>query len=164
MEVILLDRVDNLGKLGDKVRVRPGYARNYLLPRGKAVRATAENLASFEARRAELERHVAEELSAAQARAEKFHELVLTIAARSGEQGKLFGSIGPVDIVDAAEARGLEVERSEVRMPEGPIRATGEHTITIHFHTDVNVEVKVIVVGEGEVAREATEGVDADDE
>ncbi len=148
MEVILLDRVENLGGLGDKVRVRPGYARNYLLPQGKAAPATPENLAAFEERRAELEKRAAEELSAAQARAAKLEGLELTIPARSGEEGKLFGSIGPVDIAEAAGARGVELERAEIRLPEGPIRMLGETEVEVHLHSDVNVTIRVVVAAE----------------
>lgn len=147
MEVILLEKVDNLGGIGDKVRVRPGYARNFLLPQGKAQPATAENLAAFEARRAELEAKAAEELAAAQTRAATLQGLELTIEAQVGGEGKLFGSVGPTDIVDAAAARGLEIERAEVRMGDGPIRAAGEHEIEVHLHSDVDVTIRVIVTG-----------------
>jgi large subunit ribosomal protein L9 len=148
MEVILLDKVENLGGIGDRVRVRPGYARNYLLPQGKATAATAENIAAFEARRAEIERKAAEELAAAQARARTLEGLELTISAKVGGEGKLFGSIGTVDIAEACAAQGLEVERSEVRLPEGPIRSVGETEVMLHLHSDVNVAIKVLVVAE----------------
>ena len=148
MEVILLDKVENLGGIGDRVKVRSGYARNYLLPQGKATAATAENIAAFEARRAEIERKAAEELAAAQARAQTLDGLELTISAKAGGEGKLFGSVGTVDIAEACAARGLEVERSEVRLPDGPIRSIGETEVVLHLHSDVNVSIKVVVVGE----------------
>ncbi len=145
MEIILLEKIDNLGGIGDKVRVKPGYARNFLLPQGKATVATAENLALFEERRAEIERKAAEELSAAQARASQLEGKVLTINAQAGTEGKLFGSVGTIDIAEACAAEGIEVSRSEIRMAEGPIRVAGEHEVEFHLHSDVNVTVKVIV-------------------
>lgn len=148
MEVILLDKVENLGGIGDRVKVRSGYARNYLLPQGKATAATAENIAAFEARRADIERKAAEELATAQARAEKLTGLELTIGAKAGGEGKLFGSIGTVDIAEACAALGHEVERSEVRLPEGPIRSTGEVEVVLHLHSDVNVPITVKVTAE----------------
>ncbi|MEX0386531.1 50S ribosomal protein L9 [Spiribacter onubensis] len=148
MEVILLEKVANLGGLGDTVRVRAGYGRNYLIPQGKAKPATAENVAYFEAQRAELERKAAEELAAAEARAEKLNALEVTITANAGEEGKLFGSVGPQDVADAVTAAGVEVGRHEVRMPEGPIRAVGEYSVELHLHADVNATVSVNVTGE----------------
>lgn len=148
MEVILLKKVDNLGGLGDRVKVSPGYGRNYLIPQGLAKPANAENIAEFEARRAELEKEAAEALAAAEARKEKLDGLTVTITAKSGGEGKLFGSIGTVDIAEAVTAAGHELERKEVRMPEGPIRTTGEHEVDVHLHTDVNATVKIVVVGE----------------
>lgn len=149
MEVILLEKVENLGNLGDKVRVRDGYARNFLVPHGKAKFATAENIAEFEARRAELEKAAAESLAAAEARREKLEALEpVTIASKSGGEGKLFGSVGTHDIAEAVSAAGVEVEKREVRMPLGPIRQTGEFDIELHLHTDVNATVKVVVVAE----------------
>ena len=148
MEVILLEKVENLGTIGDKVTVKPGYGRNYLLPQGKATAATAENIAIFEARRAELEAKQAEELAAAQARGKQLEGLVLAITAKCGPEGKLFGSLGTVDIAEAAGAQGIEIERAEVRLPEGPLRSTGEYDIEIHLHADVNVEIKVQVIGD----------------
>lgn len=148
MEVILLEKIDNLGGLGDKVRVRPGYARNYLLPQGKAKFATPENIAEFEARRAELERAAAEALAAAQTRRESLAGMVIEMKAKAGSEGKLFGSIGPGDIADAVTARGVEVEKREVRMPEGPLRQVGEYEIELHLHADVNAEIRIIVIGE----------------
>ena len=148
MEVILLEQVENLGGIGDKVKVKPGYGRNYLIPHGKATPATAENVAAFEARRAELEAKAAEELTEAKTRAEKIAELKLTMRVKAGSEGKLFGSIGTIDIAEAAAAAGVELARSEIRLPEGPIRVVGEHTVEIHLHTDVNVEVPVTVEAE----------------
>ena len=150
MEVILLDKVENLGDLGDKVAVRPGYARNYLIPSGKAKYATKENVAEFEARRAELEKAAAEALASAQARADKLADLEITIAAHAGNEGKLFGSVGTAEIADAISATGVEVAKKEIRLPEGALRSTGEFDITIHLHSDVDTEVKVIVVPEEE--------------
>jgi large subunit ribosomal protein L9 len=147
MEVILMEKVANLGSLGDTVRVRAGYGRNYLIPQGKARPATAENVAYFEAQRAELERRAAEELAAAQRRAEQVNAQPVTIAANVGEEGKLFGSIGPQDIADALNAAGVEVGRHEVRMPDGPIRAVGEFSVSVHLHADVNATASVNVTG-----------------
>ena len=148
MNVILLEKVANLGGLGDTVKVRAGYGRNYLIPQGKAKPATPENIAYLESQRAELERRAAEELAAAQARAEHIEGLeAVTIAANAGDEGKLFGSVGPQDIADALTAAGVEVERHEVRMPEGPIRAVGEYSVEVHLHADVNAEANVNVTG-----------------
>ncbi|WP_336367202.1 50S ribosomal protein L9 [Marinobacter sp. C2H3] len=148
MEVILLEKVANLGALGDKVKVKAGYGRNFLLPYGKAVPATDANLKAFEARRAELEKAAAEKLSAAQARAEALEGASFTISSKAGEEGKLFGSIGVRDIADAVTAGGTDVEKSEVRLPEGPIRSTGEYEIELQLHTDVTVTIKLAVVAE----------------
>ncbi len=146
MEVILLEKVRNLGNLGDKVTVKPGYGRNFLIPTGQAVMATAKNVAEFEERRAELEKKAAEALSAAQARADKLAELgSVTLKAHAGEEGKLFGSIGPADIADAITAAGVEVEKREVQMPEGPLRAIGEYDLEIQFESDVLQAIKVVV-------------------
>lgn len=145
MEVILLEKVENLGGIGDKVKVKPGYGRNFLIPHGKAKLATADNLAEFEALRAELEAKAADELKQAQERATKIEALKLVIPAKAGSEGKLFGSIGTIDIAEAATKAGVEISRSEVRLPEGPIRTAGDHTIEIHLHSDVNVEVPVFV-------------------
>ena len=150
MEIILLEKVDNVGGIGDRVKVKSGYARNFLIPQGKATLATPDNIAKFEARRAELEAKAAGELSEAKARAGKLEGQVIRIKAQAGTEGKLFGSIGTVDIAEAIEKAGVEVERSEVRMPEGPLRVVGEHEVELHLHTDVNVTLKVIVEGEGE--------------
>lgn len=150
MEVILLTKVENLGNIGDKVKVKNGYGRNYLIPTGRATAATAENLKAFEARRAEIEKKAAEELGAAVARADHVQRLggTITLKAKVGEEGKLFGSIGTVDIADALAEQGIEVERGEIRLPEGPLRTTGEHDVVLHLHTDVNADLKVIIVGE----------------
>lgn len=150
MDVILLAKVENLGDIGDKVTVKNGYGRNFLIPSGKATAATAEHLAAFEARRAELERQAAEALQAAQARADQLLALGgnIEISAKVGTEGRLFGSVGTVDIADALAAKGVTVERNEVRLPEGPIRDIGEHSIVLHLHSDVNVDYKVIVTGE----------------
>ena len=146
MEVILLEKVENLGALGDKVAVRSGYARNYLVPYGKAKYATAENIAEFEARRAELEKAAAEALSAAQSRAQSLEGVSVEIPAHAGNEGKLFGSVGTQEIADAVSAKGVEIEKREVRMPEGPIRVAGEYEITLHLHSDVDVDIKVNVI------------------
>jgi len=145
MEIILLQKVDNVGGIGDLVRVKSGYARNYLIPQGKATLATAENKAKFELRRAELEAKAAEELAAAQARAKKLEGLVLKIEMQAGAEGKLFGSVGTVDIAEEIGKRGVEVERSEIRLPDGPLRVVGDHQIELHLHADVNVEIKVVI-------------------
>jgi large subunit ribosomal protein L9 len=149
MEVILLEKVANLGDLGDKVTVKSGYGRNYLVPGKKAVPATEENVKVFEARRAELEKAAAEALAAAQARADKLAELAsITIKTNAGEEGKLFGSVAVADIADAVTAAGVEIAKSEVSMPEGPIRMIGEYDIDIHLHTDVAQTIKVVVEAE----------------
>ena len=148
MEVILLEKIANLGNLGDKVAVKSGYARNFLLPFGKATPANAANIEAFEARRAELEKIAAERKTEAEARAEKLAELTVTITANAGEEGKLFGSIGTRDIADAVTAAGVELEKSEVRLPEGPLRNVGTFDIAVHLHTDVETTVKLEVVAE----------------
>jgi large subunit ribosomal protein L9 len=145
MEIILLQKVDNVGGIGDLVRVKSGYARNYLIPQGKATLATPENKAKFELRRAELEAKAAAELAAAQARAKKLEGVTLKIEMQAGAEGKLFGSVGTVDIAEAIAKQGVEVERSEIRLPDGPLRSVGEHQIDLHLHTDVNVAIKVMI-------------------
>jgi len=153
MNVILLESVENLGSIGDLVKVKAGYGRNYLLPQGKAALATPENMKAIEARRAELEKAAAEELAKAKERAKAFANLEVVIQANAGSEGKLFGSVGPVDIVDALANVQIDVERAEVRMPDGPIQELGEFPIGIHLHADVDAEVLVRVVGdEGETA------------
>jgi large subunit ribosomal protein L9 len=145
MEIILLQKVDNVGGIGDLVRVKSGYARNYLIPQGKATLATPENKAKFESRRAELEANAAAELAAAQARAKNLEGLVLKIEMQAGAEGKLFGSVGTVDIAEEIGKRGIEVERSEIRLHDGPLRTVGDHQVQLHLHTDVNVEIKVVI-------------------
>jgi large subunit ribosomal protein L9 len=149
MEVILLEKVANVGALGDKVTVKSGYARNFLIPQGKAVFASNANVAEFEARRAELEKQAAEKLAAAESRKAAIEAIDgVTIAHQAGDEGKLFGSVGTGDIADAVTAAGVEVTRAEVRMPEGAIREVGEYEFAIHLHTDVDATVKVTVVAE----------------
>ena len=148
MNVILLDTVENLGAIGDLVSVNPGYGRNYLIPSGKAALATHDNLKEFETRRADLEKVAAEELSAAKARAELVQGMELVIPANVGSEGKLFGSVGPIDIAEAFSKVGVDASRAEIRMPDGPIHETGDFTIGLHLHADINVEVTVKVVPE----------------
>lgn len=164
MEVILLEKVEKLGNIGEQVNVKSGYGRNYLLPQGKATAATAENIAIFESRRAELEAKQAEEVSSAQARAEKLEGLELSITAKSGVEGKLFGSLGTIDIAEAATNAGVEIERSEVRLPNGPLRAVGEYDIEIHLHANLNVAIKVNVIGDHDVDPFAEEEADNDND
>ncbi|MDZ7643896.1 MAG: 50S ribosomal protein L9 [Woeseiaceae bacterium] len=148
MNLILLDNVENLGGVGDLVTVKPGYGRNYLLPQGKAALATKKNMAEIEARRAEFEKAAAEELAAARARAEAIQGMELVIPANVGPEGKLFGSVGPVDVEQAFEKLGIEVARAEVRMAEGPIHEMGAHAVGLHLHSDVNIDITVRVVGD----------------
>lgn len=148
MEVILLQKVANLGSIGDRVKVRPGFARNFLLPQGKATLATEANIQKFEARRAELERTAQEDLYGAQQRAEKLKDFKLTMTAKAGTEGKLFGSIGTADIAEAVTGAGHEVARSEVRLPAGPIRLVGDHVVILHLHADVEVSLPVHISAE----------------
>ena len=148
MNVILLESVENLGGIGDLVKVKPGYGRNYLLPQGKAALATEANMKAIEARRAELEKAAAEELAKAKTRAKAFEGLELVVHANAGSEGKLFGSVGPVDIVEALAAVQVEVERAEIRMPDGPVQELGDFTIGVHLHSEVNADVLLHVVGE----------------
>ncbi|WP_017443713.1 50S ribosomal protein L9 [Gayadomonas joobiniege] len=149
MDIILLDKIANLGTLGDQVSVKAGYARNFLFPQGKAVPANKANVEYFEQQRAELEAKLADVLSAAEARAEKINELSsVTIASKAGEEGKLFGSIGTRDIADAVTAAGVEVAKSEVKLPEGAIRNTGEFEISLQLHADVITTIKLEVIAE----------------
>ncbi|HBO11531.1 MAG TPA: 50S ribosomal protein L9 [Halieaceae bacterium] len=149
MQVILLENIGNLGGLGDTVEVKPGYGRNFLIPQGKAVPATKENVAEFEARRAELEKAAAEALAAAQARGEKLAEVgLVTITANAGDEGKLFGSIGTRDIADAVTAAGCEIDKSEVRLPEGALRETGEYVVAVQVHPEVMIDVTLAIVPE----------------
>ena len=145
MNVILLDKVENLGDIGDLVTVKPGYGRNYLLPQGKAALATREKIAEVEARREDLEKAAAAELKASQDRANLIDGMELVIPANAGEEGNLFGSVGPVDVCDAFSKVGVTVERGEVRMPDGPIHELGDFEIGLHMHADVNVDVKLKV-------------------
>lgn len=149
MNIILLDKIANLGNLGDQVSVKAGYARNFLLPQGKAVVANAENVKVFEARRAELEAKVAAELAAANERAEKISALeAVVIASKAGDEGKLFGSVGTRDIADAVTAAGVELVKSEVRLPLGALRTTGDFEVEVQLHGEVNATVKVTIVAE----------------
>jgi large subunit ribosomal protein L9 len=148
MELILLEKVQNLGDLGDKVNVKPGYGRNFLVPQGKAVPATAANIAEFEARRAELEKAAMEKLSSAEDRLKVLEGLEITMTANASEEGKLYGSIGPREIAIAVEQEGPKLEKSEVIMGEGPIRYTGEHDVLLQLHADIETTIKVIVEAE----------------
>lgn len=148
MNVILLENIKNLGHLGDNVSVRPGYGRNFLIPTGKAVPATEDNIAKFEARRAELEKAAAAKLAEAQARATKLAECKITIRMRAGDEGKLFGSVGTSDIASAITETGVEVSRNEVQLPDGQIRNIGEYEIKIQLHTDVDAVVVLLVEAE----------------
>jgi len=148
MEVILLEKVANLGDLGDRVKVKPGYGRNYLIPKGKAAPATPENIEKFEAMRAELEKAQAEALARAQARKEALEGQVITIPVKAGEEGRMFGSVGVADIARALTEAGHEVSRHEVRLPEGPFRTLGEFDVTLHLHTDVDAVIKLQIVAE----------------
>jgi large subunit ribosomal protein L9 len=148
MNVILLDNVENLGNIGDLVKVKPGYGRNYLIPHGKAALATPDNMKAIEARRADLEKAAAEDLSGAKTRFEAINGTELVISANAGSEDKLFGSVGPIDIVDAFEKIQIQVERSEIRLPDGPIHELGEFPVGIHLHSEVNAEIVVRVVAE----------------
>lgn len=148
MEVILLDNIGKLGGLGDKVTVKPGYGRNYLVPYGLAVPASKDNVEAFEAQRAELEAQAAERKAIAESRAAQLAEIELSLVAKAGDEGKLFGSIGPRDLAEALGQAGIEVAKSEVRMPEGPIRQIGEYDIDLHLHAEVDATVRVVVVAE----------------
>ena len=148
MEVILLEKIDRLGGLGDLVNVKAGYARNYLLPKGVAKLATEENVAEIEARRAELEAQAAEVLKASEARRDQINALSVSITAKSGSEGKLFGSVGNTDIADAVTAAGVELAKREVRLPDGPIRVAGEFEITLHLHADVDAVLKLTIIAE----------------
>ena len=148
MDVILLEKVHKLGDLGDQVKVKPGFGRNYLIPSGKAVSATAENIAKFDARRAELEKQQQEALSAATARADKLNGISVSIARKAGSEGKLFGSVGTIDIAETVTAAGAELAKHEIRLPEGPIRSTGDYELAVQLHADVSATIKVSVVPE----------------
>ena len=148
MEIILLEKVINLGALGARVNVKPGYARNFLIPKGKATAATAANLARFEARRAELEKLAAEKLAAAQGVADKMNGTAVTVARKAGMDGRLFGSVGNADVAEALKLAGFEVDKAAVRMPEGPLKTIGEFPLDIALHTDVLANISVNVVAE----------------
>jgi len=148
MEVILLEKIRNLGDLGAQVSVKPGYGRNYLIPQGKAVRATKENMEVFESRRSELEANAQDALSKAEARAADFEGVAIEIARRASEEGKLFGSVAITDIIEAVTAIGKELDKVEVNLPEGAIKVVGEHTVDISLHPEVNLSLKVTVIAE----------------
>ncbi len=148
MEIILLEKIANLGAMGEKVNVKSGYGRNYLIPQGKATPATADNIAEYEARRADLEKAAAEVLAAAEVRRDALLEKVITIVSKAGDEGKLFGSIGTADIASVISEQLIAVERNEVRLPDGAFRTTGEHDVQLQLHTDVNVVVKLIIEAE----------------
>jgi large subunit ribosomal protein L9 len=148
MEVILLQKVANLGNIGDKVKVKPGYGRNFLLPSGRAALATAANLKKFEERRSELEKLAADSLWSAQSRAKRLEDFKLTLQAKAGTEGKLFGSVGTSDIAEALTKAGIAIERAEVRLPGGPIRLLGEHHVKLHLHTDVEIDLPVVIIAE----------------
>jgi len=148
MNVILLDSVENLGAIGDMVTVKAGYGRNFLLPTGKAALATKDNIAEFETRRGDLEKASAEEITAAKARADLVRGMELIIPANVGSEGKLFGSVGPIDIAEAFAKVGVEAARAEIRMPDGPIHEVGDFTIGLHLHSEVNVDITVKVVAD----------------
>ncbi|MBT8119021.1 MAG: 50S ribosomal protein L9 [Gammaproteobacteria bacterium] len=150
MEVILFEKIDRLGGIGDLVNVKAGFARNYLLPQGKAKVATEANKAEIESRRAEFEKMAAEALAAAEKRRDQIEALSISITAKSGTEGKLFGSVGNIDIAAAITEGGVEVEKREVRLPEGPIRQAGEYEITLHLHTDVDAIAKITIIGQEE--------------
>nr|VFK25891.1 MAG: LSU ribosomal protein L9P [Candidatus Kentron sp. MB]VFK27255.1 MAG: LSU ribosomal protein L9P [Candidatus Kentron sp. MB]VFK75113.1 MAG: LSU ribosomal protein L9P [Candidatus Kentron sp. MB] len=149
MEIILLGKTENLGDLGDIVKVKPGYARNYLIPKGKAVPATSKNRVAFEEKRIELEKQQTDILTHAQGRAEKINGFVLSIPAKAGDEGRLFGSVGAKEIAIAATATGIAIKKEEIRLSAGPLRRIGEEEITVHLHADVNATMTVNVVMEG---------------
>ena len=143
MDVILLQKMQNLGDLGDQVKVKRGYARNYLIPKGRAVPATPDSLAAFEAKRAELEAQQADVFAAAQARADALNGVEATISRKAGEEGKLFGSVGTQDIAEAISAAGVDVTKAEVRLPAGPLRQVGDYDVAVHLHADIDATVKI---------------------
>jgi len=148
MDVILLTKVANLGNIGDRVKVKSGYGRNFLLPKGKATLATPDNVKKFEARRAELEKVAREQFADAEKRAAAFKEFKLEITAKAGTEGKLFGSIGTADIAEATTKAGHKLARAEVRLPTGPLRTVGEHVVALHLHTDIDVQLPVVITAE----------------
>jgi large subunit ribosomal protein L9 len=148
MDIILLQKVANLGNIGDRVKVKSGFGRNYLLPQGKGTLATPDNVKRFEARRAELEKAAHEHMSSAEQRAEALREFKLVIPSKAGTEGKLFGSIGTADIAEAATKAGMKIERSEVRLPNGALRTIGDHSVVLHLHADIDVPLAVTIVAE----------------
>jgi large subunit ribosomal protein L9 len=148
MDVILLTKVANLGNIGDRVKVKSGYGRNFLLPKGKATLATPDNVKKFEARRAELEKIARDQFTDAESRAAAFRDFKLEITAKAGTEGKLFGSIGTADIAEATTKAGHKLARAEVRLPTGPLRTVGEHMVALHLHTDIDVQLPVIITAE----------------
>lgn len=148
MEIILLEKIANLGVLGDRVKVKSGYARNFLIPKGKATLANSANIARFEARRAELEQVAAQALATSKARAEQLAELIVTLSVKTGSEGRLFGSVGAGDIADAVSAAGIELQKHEVRLATGPIRQIGEYDVDLHLHNEVKTQIRVNVIAE----------------
>ena len=148
MDIILLQKVANLGNIGDRVKVKSGFGRNFLLPQGKATLATPDNIKRFESRRAELEKIAHDHLSSAEQRAAALKEFKLVIPAKAGTEGKLFGSIGTADIAEAATKAGIKIERSEVRLPTGALRTIGDHSVVLHLHADIDVPLAVTIVAE----------------
>ncbi|MDG4560610.1 50S ribosomal protein L9 [Candidatus Competibacter phosphatis] len=148
MEIILLEKITNLGGLGDRIKVKPGYARNFLIPKGKATEATPANLARFEARRAELERIAAELLAKAKARAEQLAELIVTLSVKTGSEGRLFGSVGAADIANAVSAAGIELQKHEIRLSTGSIRQIGEYDVDLLLHPEVKTQIRVNIIAE----------------
>jgi large subunit ribosomal protein L9 len=152
MQVILLEKIRKLGDLGQQVKVRQGFGRNYLIPQGKAVPATPENIARFEARRQELEKAQAESRALAEARAEKLNNLVITLQRKAGQEGKLYGSVGTVDISEAVTAAGVELHKHEVKLPDGPFRTLGEFEVGLNLHADIDATIKLIIEPEAEAS------------
>ena len=148
MEIILLEKVANLGILGDLVKVKSGYARNFLIPKGKATLATSTNIARFEARRAELERISTEALATSKARAEQLAELIVTLSVKTGSEGRLFGSVSATDIANAVSAAGIELQKHEVRLAAGPIRQTGEYDVSLHLRNEIKTQIRVNIIAE----------------
>jgi large subunit ribosomal protein L9 len=148
MQIILMDKVTNLGNLGDVVKVKQGYARNYLIPQGMAKRATKANLEEFAQKKADLERVAAEKLGAAQERATKLEGFVLQLAQKAGVDGRLFGSVGNADIAEGLQAQGYDISKAEVRLPEGPFKTIGEYEVSLSLHSDVTVEIKLVITPE----------------
>ena len=163
MEVIMLEQVDNVGGIGDRVKVKSGFARNFLIPQGKATMATVQNIEKFEKIRTDLEAKAAAEVDAIKSRAAGIEGKELNISVQAGSEGRLFGSVGTVDIAEAFDALGVQVERSEIRLPDGPLRVVGEHQIEIHLHADVNIPVRVFLEGPEGIEAASPEKVDPAD-